>query len=128
MNLIIKTLFERRQFTDKERAVMKELYKQTEMLAHRMWELLPKCEFTEQAVFRLKDVMASCETALAIYPERGEDAHQIPMPFAAGEPKVPLMSDYLNVRELEDRATKLRAEAAELDRKCREWRRINGIG
>lgn len=75
---LITKLFERRQFNEKERTTMRELYQQTEMLAERMATTLPDCEHVKAAIFRLKDSLALCETALALNPRCDK---QVEMPL-----------------------------------------------
>lgn len=66
---LISKLFERRQFSAQERMDMRELYQHTEMLAHRMATTVPNCPHLEEAIFKLKDSLAACETAVALNPK-----------------------------------------------------------
>lgn len=66
---LITKLFERRQFTHQERLEMRELYQHTEMLAQRMAATVPNCPSLEDAIFKLKESLAACETAVALNPK-----------------------------------------------------------
>lgn len=65
----IKKLFERRPFTERERADMKDLYAHAELFALRMVQTIPSGVELELAVFKLKELLGLCETAVALNPK-----------------------------------------------------------
>lgn len=65
----IKQLFARRPFSVRERADMVELYAHAEFLAQRIIKTVPQSVPLDLAVMKLKEVMALCETAVALHPQ-----------------------------------------------------------
>lgn len=65
----VRKLFERRQFSETERAEMRELYAQTEALAQRLVRTIPPCGSRDEAVYCLKMSLAHVETAVALNPK-----------------------------------------------------------
>jgi hypothetical protein len=70
----VKQLFARRIFTSKERENMKELYAHAELLALRILKTVPQSLQQERAIVRIKDVLADCETAVALHPSEMDAA------------------------------------------------------
>jgi hypothetical protein len=64
----IKKLFERRRFTDEERSTMEALYAEATILAERIDRTMPTSVEKELAIFKLKECLAYCETAVAMNP------------------------------------------------------------
>lgn len=104
---MIKKLFERRTFTAKERAEMRELYAFGEMFANQMVRVVPDCEHLSRAVMKLKESLADCEAAVALHPKCDK---QIEMP-AINEAEERIKLNY-QAQELEKALAECRAKAA----------------
>lgn len=62
----IEKMFERRQFTTKEREQMQELYARAKMLAQDISKVVPYGIHVDFAILKLKECLAYVETAVAL--------------------------------------------------------------
>jgi hypothetical protein len=99
----IKRLFARRQFTEEERDTMRGLYAHAELLANRIAEVIPGCDYSVSAIHQLKNCMADCESAVALNPKCDK---QVEMPLGEEHPHFAR-----SMRSPEETAMQIRAVA-----------------
>lgn len=85
----IRRMFSRRAFTPKERETMKTIYIDAEFLAQRINRDIPESVEKDLAILKIKDVLASCEAAVAMHPrDEMNDAACSPPNFKHGSGQI----------------------------------------